>query len=46
MERHVAEHPQGSEGVHRYTPEQFGIDPDPVRGQWSDYIERFGIAPE
>ncbi|MEE8310641.1 MAG: sulfotransferase [Candidatus Binatia bacterium] len=46
MERHLAVHPQGSEGVHRYTPEQFGIDPGTIRRQWSDYIERFGIPPE
>ena len=35
-----------AEGVHLYTPEQFGIDPGAIRRQWSDYIERFGIPPE
>jgi len=46
MERHLSEHPQGSEGTHRYTPEQFGIESSVVRREWSDYIDRFGILAE
>ena len=31
MEAHLAGHPQGSEGAHRYTAAQFGMDPAVLR---------------
>lgn len=46
MERHLRDHAQGSEGVHRYSPEQFGIDPDTEWRRFAAYSERFGIPRE
>lgn len=46
MERYLQEHAQGSEGVHRYSPEQFGIDPETEWKRFADYSERFHIPRE
>lgn len=36
----------GAHGTHRYTAEQFGLDPDDLRAEFAAYIERFGVEPE
>lgn len=46
MERHLAAHPQGSEGRHRYSPERFAIDPATEAERYRDYVERFAIERE
>jgi hypothetical protein len=33
----MAENPQHKHGVHRYSLEEFGLDPDEVRAQFSVY---------
>jgi hypothetical protein len=30
-------------GKHRYSPEQFGLDPEEIVKRFGDYIERFDI---
>jgi hypothetical protein len=39
-------HPQRRFGVHRYTPEAFGLDPGRLRERFGFYARRFGILPE
>ena len=40
------DNPQGKHGAHRYTPEQFGLDPERIRRRFAAYAERFGIEPD
>jgi hypothetical protein len=46
MRRYIADHPKGKDGIHRYRPEEYGVDPAMVRKEFSPYIERFGLEPE
>ncbi len=46
MQRYIADHPKGKDGIHRYSPEEFGVDPARVREQFADYIEHFDLRPE
>jgi hypothetical protein len=46
MRAYIAGHPKGKDGIHRYAPEEFGVDPGAVRRDFRTYIERFGLAPE
>jgi hypothetical protein len=46
MKAFIADNPKGKHGVHSYTPEEYGIDPDEVRRDMSAYIERFELKPE
>ena len=46
MRRYIADHPKGKDGIHRYEPEEFGVDPATVRREFAPYIERFGLEPE
>jgi hypothetical protein len=46
MRAFIAEHPKGKDGIHRYRPEEFGVDPANVRREFASYIERFGLEPE
>ncbi len=39
-----AENESGAHGAHRYTAEQYGLDPDAIRRDYAFYIERFGVA--
>jgi hypothetical protein len=39
-------HPPGKHGIHRYTPEEFGVVPDRVRKAFHEYIQYFGLTPE
>lgn len=43
MRRFLAAHPKDRFGRHRYSLEQFGLDPDRVRRDYRDYRERFGL---
>ena len=36
----------GAHGVHRYTAEQFGLDPAQIRADYDFYIERFDVTLE
>ena len=46
MRAFIAANPPGVHGVHSYTPEEYGIDPQQVRKQFAPYIERFDLKPE
>jgi hypothetical protein len=46
MQAFIADNPKGKHGLHLYTPEEYGIDPDIVRETFRPYIERFDLAPE
>jgi hypothetical protein len=46
MQEFIADNPKGKHGLHLYTPEEYGIDPETVRRDFRFYIERFDLAPE
>jgi hypothetical protein len=46
MKWFIADNPQGKHGIHRYSPEEYGIDPQVVRREFRPYIERFNLPPE
>jgi Sulfotransferase family len=46
MRRFLAEHPKDEYGVHRYSPAQFGLDPDAVATAFRAYLSRFRPEPE
>jgi hypothetical protein len=46
MRGYIADHPKGKDGIHRYRPEEYGVDPATVRREFAPYIERFGLEPE
>ena len=46
MRAFIDDNPKGKHGVHQYTPEEYGVDPNRVRQVFSNYLERFDIAPE
>ena len=46
MRSYIAAHPKGVDGIHRYEPEEYGVDPAAVRQAFSTYIDHFGLRPE
>lgn len=46
MRAFIADNPKGKHGQHRYTPEEYGVDPDAVRRAFRRYLERFDIEAE
>jgi hypothetical protein len=46
MRAFIADNPQGKHGVHRYSPEAYGLDAQRERARFGRYVERFGIEPE
>jgi hypothetical protein len=46
MRAFLADNPQGKHGVHRYTPEEYGLDPERERERFGRYVERFGLEAE
>ena len=46
MRAYIANHPKGKDGIHRYAPAEFGVDPAAVRRAFGPYMERFGLVPE
>ncbi len=46
MKWFIADNPQGKHGIHRYSPDEYGIDPEGVRREFRPYIERFDLPPE
>ncbi len=46
MRSYIAAHPKGVDGIHRYEPAEYGVDPAEVRRQFARYIERFSLQPE
>ncbi len=46
MRAFIADNPQGKHGMHRYRPEEYGLDVPRERERFRRYTERFGIVPE
>ena len=46
MQAYIADHPKGKDGIHRYEPEEYGVDPAEVRRQFATYIDHFDLRPE
>lgn len=46
MQAFIADNPKGKHGLHLYTPEEYGIDPDVVRRDFRFYIDEFDLRPE
>ena len=42
----IDDNPPGKHGIHRYAPEEFGVDPATVRAEFAPYIEHFGLVEE
>ncbi|AFZ29906.1 hypothetical protein Glo7428_1338 [Gloeocapsa sp. PCC 7428] len=42
----LARNPQHKHGVHRYSLDQFGLDPERVNAQFEQYCERFNVKRE
>jgi hypothetical protein len=40
------DNPKDKHGVHRYTPEQYGLSAGRLRERFSRYIERYGVEPD
>lgn len=46
MQRFLAANPKNKEGVHRYSLEEFGLNPEEERRRFQFYLDFFGIEPE
>ena len=46
MQAFIADNPKSKNGLHLYTPEEYGIDPAQVRRDFAPYIERHQLSPE
>ncbi len=46
IRRYVAEKPQGKFGVHRYSPEEWGFEPQALREKMRPYTDYYGVALE
>ena len=46
MRAFIDDNPPGKHGIHRYAPEEFGLDPATVRSEFASYIDHFGLTPE
>ena len=46
MRLFIARHPKDKCGVHRYSLEQFGLDPATERRHFRTYTDYFGVVPE
>jgi hypothetical protein len=46
MKHWLSENPQHKHGVHRYSPEQFGLDREVIAERFAAYVERFNVKPE
>ena len=46
MRSFVRENPKDKHGTHRYSLDEFGIDPDALRRQYDFYCERFDVPSE
>ncbi|MGE3693208.1 MAG: sulfotransferase [Novosphingobium sp.] len=44
IEQWLANHHQTKHGVHRHSPEEFGLDADTINRRFAPYVERFGFG--
>ena len=46
MRRYLAAKPRGAHGVHRYSAEEMGLDPEALRQRFGFYGERYDVPDE
>ena len=46
MQQRIADDPERQHGAHKYNVADFGMSEDEIRERFSDYIERFDLAPK
>ncbi len=46
MQAFIEDNPPGKHGVHAYTPEEYGLVPEQIRSDFSEYIQYFDLPPE
>jgi hypothetical protein len=46
MQEFIADNPPGKHGIHFYEPHEFGVVPEKVREEFSEYIAHFDLRPE
>ncbi|GFO55110.1 putative sulfotransferase [Geomonas sp. Red276] len=46
MEHFIRENPKDKNGVHHYSLEQFGLDPDTESRAFAEYVDYFKVVPE
>ncbi len=46
MKAFIEDNPKDKHGIHRYAPEEFGVDPTRIRESFAPYMDRFGLEPE
>jgi len=46
MRAFIADNPKDKHGIHRYSPKEYGVDPDRIRESFRPYMDRFGLEPE
>jgi len=46
MQAFIADNPKDKHGIHRYSPDEFGVDPERIRETFRHYMERFELEPE
>jgi hypothetical protein len=46
MQKWLTENHRGKHGRHRYSLEQFGLEPGQVRERFADYCRRYGVEPD
>jgi hypothetical protein len=46
MKFFIDDNPPGKHGIHRYAPEEFGVDPATVRSEFRPYIDHFDLREE
>jgi hypothetical protein len=46
MRAFIAQNPKGKNGEHRYSLQQFGLDPAAERENFRDYVDYFGVITE
>jgi hypothetical protein len=44
MRRWLERNPQNKHGVHRHSPDEFGMEAATINRQFNDYVERFGFG--
>lgn len=46
MKAFIADNPKDKHGIHRYSPDEYGVDPTRIRESFRPYMERFGLEAE
>jgi hypothetical protein len=46
MKAFIADNPKDKHGIHRYSPAEYGVNPERIRDSFRLYMERFGLESE